>query len=126
MGKYVRHITHKGRDIVFMDTKGANEEEGIAAWEEMRQELAKIQGGHLSLIDATKVSLTPAILRRAKESSGPKAHPDSRTCFVGLTALQKSTAELVARGIHLNMHFCQTLEEGKEWLVRGDDKGHKG
>lgn len=126
MGKYVRHITYKGKDIVFMDTKGANKEEGMAAWEEMRQELAGIQGAHLALIDATKVSLTPEILRKAKESSGPKAHPDSRTVFVGLTALQKSTAELVARGMNLNMHFCQTLEEGKEWLVGENTKQRKG
>ncbi len=122
MGQFIRHITYKGKDIIFMDAKGANEEEGIAAWEEMRQELLRLPGAHLTLIDATDIALTPAVLRKAKESTRRKADPGTRTVFVGMNSIQRTTAELVARGMHLNVHFCATLDEGKEWLVQEDDK----
>lgn len=126
MGKYVRHIAYRGKDIMFMDARGVNEEEGIAAWEEMRQELLNKQGAHLTLIDATDIALTPAVLRKARESTRRKADPGTRTVFVGMSPIQRSTAELVARGMHLNVHFCQTLEEGQEWLVKEDDKRREG
>lgn len=68
------------------------------------------------------------MLRQAKEASdnGKMLNPDSRSVFVGLSQIQRSTAELVAKSMHLNAHFCDTLEEGQEWLVREDDKRRKG
>jgi hypothetical protein len=71
-------------------------------------------------------SFLPAVLRKARESTRRKADPGTRTVFVGMSPIQRSTAALVARGMHLNVHFCQTLEEGQEWLVREDDKRRKG
>ena len=39
---------------------------------------------------------------------------------VGLSGLQKSTAQLIAKGVNLRVHFCDALEEGKEWLIKED------
>jgi hypothetical protein len=125
MGKYVSRITYKGKEMLFMNARGVNEEEAIAAWEEMRQEILKKQNTRLTLIDGTDIAITPAILRKAKEASSGEADPDSRAVFVGMTPIQRSTAELIARGMHLNVHFCNTLEEGKEWLVKEDNKPRK-
>lgn len=118
-------ITYKGKEMLFMNARGVNEEEAIAAWEEMRQEILKKQNTRLTLIDGTDIAITPAILRKAKEASSGEADPDSRAVFVGMTPIQRSTAELIARGMHLNVHFCKTLEEGKEWLVKEDNKTQK-
>jgi hypothetical protein len=125
MAKYVSRITYKGKEMLFMNARGVNEEEAIAAWEEMRQEILKKQNTRLTLIDGTDIAITPAILRKAKEASSGEADPDSRAVFVGMTPIQRSTAELIARGMHLNVHFCNTLEEGKEWLVKEDNKPRK-
>ena len=125
MEKYVSRITYKGKEMLFMNARGVNEEEAIVAWEEMRQEILKKQNTRLTLIDGTDIAITPAILRKAKEASSGEANPDSRAVFVGMTPIQRSTAELIARGMRLNVHFCNTLEEGKEWLVKEDDKLRK-
>jgi hypothetical protein len=37
---------------------------------------------------------------------------------VGLTGLQKAVAQLFGRGVH----FTDTIDEAKEWLVKEDDK----
>jgi len=39
---------------------------------------------------------------------------------VGLTGLQKAVAQLFGRGVH----FVDTVEEGKEWAVKEDNKRH--
>ncbi len=98
MAKYVSRITYKGKEMLFMNARGVNEEEAIAAWEEMRQEILKKQNTRLTLIDGTDIAITPAILRKAKEASSGEANPDSRAVFVGMSPIQRSTAELIARG----------------------------
>ncbi len=125
MGKYVSRIVYKGKEMLFMNARGVNEDEAIAAWEEMKQAIPKNRDLHLTLIDATNIAITPAILRKAKEASTGDAPPDSRAVFVGMTPIQRSTAELIARGMRLNVHFCDTLEQGKEWLAKEDDKRRK-
>jgi hypothetical protein len=123
MGKYVTRITYKGKEMLFMDTAGVSEEGGIAAWEEMKQELLKGEDTHLILVDGTGIAIAPGSVSKAKEAAAVvKRNPDNRVAFVGLTALQKSTAQLIAKGIHLEARFFRTLEEGKEWLVKEDDK----
>ncbi len=126
MGKYVSRITYKGKEMLFMNARGVNEQQAIEAWEEMKQAIPKNRDLHLTLIDGTDIAITPAILRKAKESSGGgQADPNSRAVFVGMTPIQRSTAELIAKGMRLNVHFCNTLEEGKEWLLKEDAKRGK-
>jgi hypothetical protein len=122
MGKYVNRITHKGKEMLFVNTGGVNEKEAIEAWEEMRQAIPKNPDIHLVLVDGRNVAITPAIVRKAREARSGEAHADSQVVFVGLTPIQRTTAELVARGMRLNVHFCKTLDEGKEWLVRESEK----
>lgn len=106
-----------------MNTAGATEEQGMAAWEEMRQELLKGQDIHLILVDGTNIAIAPASVSKAKEAAAVvKRDARNRVAFVGLTALQKSTAQLIAKGIHLEARFFKTLEEGKEWLVKEGGK----
>jgi hypothetical protein len=128
MGKYVKQITYKGKEILFMNAAGVNEEEGISAWEEMKQEALKRQGIRLTLVDGTNIAITPALVRKAREVAemGEGKNAANRVAFVGLTTIQKSTANLIAKAVHLQAHFCNTLEEGKEWLVKEDAKGRKG
>ncbi len=121
MAKYVRWITFRGKEILFMDTPGATGEAGIAAWEEMEQELRRRPDVRLILIDTTGITLESRTMAKAKDVARTVKHnPDTRIAFVGMTPLQKSTAQLIARGLHLEAHFCKTLDEGKEWLAKED------
>ena len=122
MAKYVRWITFRGKEILFMDTPGATGEAGIAAWKEMEQELRRRPDVRLILIDTTSITLESKTMAKAKDAARTVKHnPDTRIAFVGMTALQKSTAQLIAKGLHLEAHFCKTPEEARDWLVKEED-----
>ena len=119
MGRYVRRIAHKGKSIVFMDTPGLNEVQGIEAWEEMRQVLAKETNGCLILVDSRNIIMSPAAVNKAKEAaSALRAHPGNRVAFVGLTRIQKTTALLMAKGLRVDAYCCDSMDEAREWLVK--------
>ncbi len=119
MGKYVRRISYWGREIVFMDTPGAGEDAGIAAWEEMKQELSKQRDACLILVNATNITMAPGSVSKAKEAASTlRENPDNRIAFVGLTTLQQSTAQLLAKSLHVDAHFCKTVDEARDWLVK--------
>lgn len=125
MGKHVSRITHKGKEILLLDARGLQEEEYLAAWDDMERELLKNRKGSPVLVDATGAAMTTAIVNRAKKmaAAGESAGiPDIGSAFVGLSGLQKSTAQLIAKGMRLNVHFSASAEEAKDWLVKQDDK----
>ena len=118
MAKHVQRITHEGKEILFTDFANTDEKASLAAWDELKQELLKERGAILALIDARNTMMSLAILNKARDVSATlRSIPGTRVAFIGMSTLQKSTAQLHARSIHLNVHFCATLEEGKEWLV---------
>ena len=121
MGKYVQWIAHRNKNILFLNAKGLREAEYMAAQEELKQELLKARTSALVLVDATGTEMTPKTTNKAKEvAAATKAEgiEDGPSVVVGLTGLQKAVAQLFGRGVH----FCNTMEEAKEWLVKEDDK----
>ena len=125
MGKHVEWITYKGKRILFLNANSLGEADYIAAQEELREEILKDRSSPLVMVDATKTPMTAAATKKAKEVAAANKEAgiqDGPSVVVGLTGLQRATAQLFGRGIH----FCGTLEEGKEWLVKEDDKRHKG
>jgi hypothetical protein len=123
MGKYVNRITYKGREILFMNVANMEEKECMEAWEEGKQELLKEQKACLALVDVTHTHVSVALVNKAREgATSLKKNPANRVVFVGMSSLQKSTAQLHTRTVGIRAHFCSTLEEGKEWLVKEDDQ----
>ncbi len=125
MGKHIQWITHKGKRILFVNGAGLPEAGYIAALEEMRQEIMKENTSALIMVDATKTEMTAAAVNKAKSvAAATKAAgiPDGPSVVVGLTGLQRATAQLFGRGIH----FSNTIEEAKDWLVKEDDKRRQG
>jgi hypothetical protein len=123
MGKYVQWMTHKGKKILFLNAKGLREAEYMVAQEELKQALLKERKSALVLVDATGTEMTTKTTNKAKEvATATKAEgiPDGPSVVVGLTGLQRAVAQLFGRGIH----FSNTVEEAKEWLVKEDDKRH--
>ncbi len=121
MGKYAQWITHKGVRILFLNGKGLPETEYIAALEELKQELLKARSSVPVLTDMSNTTMTQKTTNKAKEvAADTKAAgiPDGPSAVVGLSTLAKAVAQMFARG----SHYFNTLEEGKEWLVKEEGK----
>jgi len=121
MGKYAQWITHKGQRILFLNAAGLREADYLAAQEELKQELLRELNGAMVLVDATKTEMTSATVKNAKAvitATKAAGIPDRPSAVVGLTGLQRTTAELFGRGAH----FTSSIEEAKDWLVKQDTK----
>ena len=123
MGKFVQRISCKDRQMWFMDISNQDEKTILEAWIEAKDVLSKELGGCLALIDATNTPMTVAILNRAR-AVAELASGNPRICvvFVGMSGLTKSTAQLHARTTRVNAHFTNSVEEGKEWLIKEAEK----
>ena len=121
MGEHIQWVTHKGKRILFVNCARLGEAEILASFEEMKQELLKERTGPMVLIDISDIDMTTALIGKAKEltaatkDSGIKDGPNA---IVGLTGLQKAVAQLFGRGVH----FADSVEEAKEWLLKQDEK----
>ncbi|MBN2098482.1 MAG: hypothetical protein JW753_02680 [Dehalococcoidia bacterium] len=121
MGKYTQWITHKGKRILCVNGPGLSEAQYIEAMEEMKQEVLKEKDGALVLADVSGINMTKAVVDKSKEvvnATKEAGIPNRANVVVGLTGLQRAVAQLFGRGVH----FVDTVEQGKEWLVREDDK----
>lgn len=121
MAKYAQFITHKGKRILFVNAARLPEAECLVAFEEMKEALVKEGKGVLVLVDVSGLEMTTAIVNKAKEATAAtKAMgiKDKPNAVVGLTGLQKAVAQLFGRGIN----FVDSVEEGKERLIKEDDK----
>jgi hypothetical protein len=121
MAKYVQWITHKGKRMLFVNVAGLPEAEYIVALEELKQALLKERTVALVLVDLSKTEMTTATVNKAKEvTTATKAAgiPFGPNAVVGMTKLQKSVADLSAR----MLHFADSIEEGKDWLAKQEDK----
>ena len=121
MTRYAQWIEHKGKRILFIDGPGLGEAQYIEAMEEMKQEVLKEKNGALVLVNVSGIDMTKAAVDKSKEvvNATKKAGiPDRANVVVGLTGLQKAVAQLFGRGVR----FVDTVEEGKEVLIREDSK----
>jgi len=122
MAKYAQFITYKGKRILFVNAAGLPEAECLEAFEEMKQALLKEGKGVLVLVDMSGMEkMTTAVVNKVKEATAATKAigiKDKPNAVVGLSGLQKAVAQLFGRGIN----FVDTVEEGKERLVREDDK----
>ena len=123
MGKYISRITHRGKELLLLSIPSSNEEQRLEAWQEAKEVLEKQEGACLALIDVRNITLAPKSMDKAKQAAAAaRRDPGNRLAFVGLTHLQRSTTLIALRTMHVRAHFCDTLDEGKDWLVAEADK----
>jgi hypothetical protein len=121
MAKYAQFITYKGKRMLFVNAAGLPEAECLVAFEELKQALIKEGKGVLVLVDMSNTTMTQKITNKAKEATAATTAmgiKDKPNAVVGLTGLQKAVAQLFGRGLH----FSNSIEEAREWLVQEDDK----
>ena len=108
--------------MLFVNAAELPEAECLIAFEEMKQELLKERTGPLVLVDISRIAMTTRVINKSKEvvnATKEAGIPDRPNVVVGLNKLQKAVAQLFGRGVH----FVDTVEQGKEWLAKEDDKG---
>jgi hypothetical protein len=118
MGKHAQWVTHKGVKMLFVNCHGLPEAECVAALEEMKEEILKQRSFPPTLIDLTESTMTSKTRNKAKEvaAAGKTADiPDGPCAVVGLTSVAKTVAQLLQRG---KVHYSNTIDEAKEWLVK--------
>jgi len=121
VSKYTQWITHKGKRLLFVNGPGLSEAQYMEAMEEMKREILKEKDGALVLVDVTGIEMSKAVINKSKEvvnATKEAGIPDRPNVVVGLTGLQRAVAQLFGRGVH----FVDTVEQGKEWLAKEDDK----
>jgi hypothetical protein len=121
VGKYTQWITHKGKRMLLVNGPGLSEAQYLEAMEEMKQDILKEKAGALVLVNVSGIEMTKAVINKSKEvvnATKEAGIPDAPNVVVGLNKLQKAVAQLFGRGVH----FVDTVEQGKEWLAKEDDK----
>jgi hypothetical protein len=121
LSKYAQWLTHKGKRILFVNGPGLSEAQYIEAMEEMKKEILKEKDGALVLVNVSGIEMTKAVINKSKEvvnATKEAGIPDRPNVVVGLTGIQKAVAQLFGRGVH----FVDTVDQAKEWLVKEDDK----
>lgn len=119
--KYTQWITHKGKRMLLVNGPGLSEAQYIEAMEEMKLEILKERVGTLVLVNVSGIEMTKAVINKSKEvvnATKEAGIPDRPNVVVGLNKLQRAVAQLFGRGVH----FVDTVEQGKEWLAKEDDK----
>jgi hypothetical protein len=122
VGKYTQWIAHKGKRMLLVNGPGLSEAQYLEAMEEMKLEILKERVGTLVLVNVSGIEMTKAVINKSKEvvnATKEAGIPDRPNVVVGLNKLQKAVAQLFGRGVH----FVDTVEQGKEWLAKEDDKG---
>jgi hypothetical protein len=125
MGRYVQWITHKGVKILFMNGKGLNEAENLAAQEELKQELLRDRSGPPVLVDLSETAMSKKTADKSKEvfaATTGSGLPEGPSAVVGLNKLQRTVAQLFDKGAG---HYFENMDQAKEWLANEEDKRHK-
>jgi hypothetical protein len=126
MGKNVQPITHKGKQIWLLDVANKDEKDALAGWDEAKLLMAREKDGFLGLVDARNTPMTMPLMNKAKEVAAmAKGDPRFRIALVGATGMAKSMGEIHAKTRRVNAHFCDTMEEAKDWLVQEADGTRK-
>jgi hypothetical protein len=124
MGKYTQTITYKGKRMYVVNMAGLSEGECLKAFEEYKEAFIK-ESDIPAVIDMSDVKMTSAIFNKAREvQSATQAVASERqdAAVIGLSSLQRAVAQMFAKGVC----YAVTQDQGKEWLVKEDQKRRRG
>lgn len=113
MSGRVSWITHKGKDILFVDASGLREEAYLQVLDEVEEVYCNLDPqSTLVLLDVTDSTSSTETTERQKRLAAYKVA--KHAAVVGVTGLKR----IIAQAVRKDFHFATSIEEGKEWLVR--------
>jgi hypothetical protein len=115
----VRWIEHKGKRILFEDFSGLQETKDIYEVTDTSTAIICKQprASVLLLTDVTGAHYSPSIMKRLKDNSKLTVPYMKAYVIVGVKGLTLTVLQSFVAFTGLDVKLCDTLEEGKEWLV---------
>ncbi|MCP4540377.1 MAG: hypothetical protein GY832_24835 [Chloroflexi bacterium] len=121
MDKQIQWITYKEKRVLFNNYAGLRGDDYIAAIEETKQELLRHPKGSviLTLTDVSDSVASPDTSKKAKELTAATKGNEITTiaATVGMTGIKKSLAQFIRKDVH----FSDSIQEAKDWLVEQAD-----
>ena len=116
----VRWIQYKGKRILYEDFSGLQDAEDIYEVTDTSTALIckQPEASVLLLTDVTGAHYNPSIIKRLKENSKLTTPYMKAYVIVGVKGMALVILDSVKAFTGLDIKTCDTLEEGKEWLVR--------
>lgn len=125
----VRFITHKGKQVLFLDYQGLADEATMLAMVAERKRLVASQpkGSVLTVADLTGARFTKNVIDRIKEANVFDQPYVRRAALVGVDAGQKTQVEAVETFSHHHHARFDTVAEALDWVVgEGEGATHGG
>ena len=116
----VKWIEHKGKRILHEDFSGLQDQEDIYEVTDTSTALIckEPEASVLLLTDVTGARYNPSIVNRLKDNTKLTTPYMKAYVIVGIKGLAQVILESFVIFTGLDVKMCDTLEEGKEWLVR--------
>ena len=115
----VSKITHKGKEILFVDYKGVTDEaEMISFLKEAQKIVINDNKPYLQLSDITGVFLTPEYMKKLKEIAKETPKIAIKRAVVGITPIKKIILNTYNLILGKNgLKAFSNLEDAKDWIV---------
>ena len=111
-------IDYKGKKILFIDLKGASQDEMLRIIEEQKKLIDKSIKPVLLLNDFSGTVASKEYMDKAKEYGKEQKQKIKKTALLGIQGMKKFLAKVYVRiSDNQNTKVFDTIEEAKEYLV---------
>jgi hypothetical protein len=110
-------ITHKGREILYVDYRGMKEQDILEEMDKATEFALKENRPLLRLSNMTDVYAVPSVVDKAKASGKRTKHLTIKRAAVGITGAKKVLFNAFNRVSGNNARAFDDVEEAKDWLV---------
>ena len=123
MEKLVKMVSHQGRDIVFLDCAGREEDDILRGFDEMLETVAQSPepSRALVVVDMTNTFSSMAVSKKGREIADRGKQMglgDLPTAIVGFTGVQKTVVRAFAAFRKDNtLYAADSYEDALDWLI---------
>ena len=110
---YVEILPYKGKEIIYLNMNGLNEEQQLQAIDEADR-IFVTKNDILNMTDVSNTVTSPMVRERANQLHANHRARIKAEAIVGVSGLKK----MIAQGLNKNMYFAKSLDDAKEWLVQ--------
>jgi hypothetical protein len=114
----VRFITHKGKQVLFLDYRNATEAQALALVQQRRVVVSEQpKGSLLTVADLTGAVFTKKVVEEIKAATVLDRPFVRRAALVGVETAPKGLIDAVSIFSHREWAQFKTMEEALDWVV---------
>lgn len=118
----VRFITHKGKQILFLDYQNATEAQALALIKDRRRIVAEQpKNSLLTVADLTGADFTKKVVEEIKAATVLDRPYVRRAALVGVETAPKGLIDAVSTFSHRKWAQFQTIAEALDWVVEEEE-----